>query len=87
MGLTLSRHRYGFIFARLAARGKAAHPMGAGEGNTAPLLKTYVAGKQRAMFHLAACQMKLIVSAPTGAAIFEPSRWRVKVSHGWKPVG
>ena len=32
------------------------------------------------MFHLAACQMKPVVSAPIGAAIIEPFRWRFKVS-------
>ena len=32
------------------------------------------------MFHLAACRMKLLVSAPTGAAVIEPFRWRLKVS-------
>ena len=31
VGLTLSRHRNGSMYARLAARGKEAHPMGAGD--------------------------------------------------------
>ena len=39
------------------------------------------------MFHLAACQMKLVVSAPIGAATFEPFRWRHKVSPGRKAWG
>ena len=30
VGLTLRRHRNGSMYARLAARGKVAHPMGAG---------------------------------------------------------
>ena len=80
MGLTLSRHRKGSMFARHTARGKVAHPMGAGGGNAAPLPKTCAVGMHCARFHLATCQMKLVVSAPTGAAMFEPSRGRLKVS-------
>ena len=67
--------------------GKGGAPDGCGGRQCRTVTKTYVAGMQRAIFHLAACQMKLIVSAPTGAAIFEPSRWRLKVSPTWKGGG
>ncbi len=64
-----------------AERGeRVTRPMGADGNTAAPSPKHTLRACTAQTFHLAACQMKLVVSAPVGAAIYEPFRWRLKVS-------
>ena len=81
VGLTLSRHRHGSKLAAPEARWMTSSPRQRRGGCKARSLHKGMCDWFAVRnFHLAACQMKLVVFAPKGAAIIEPSRWRFKVS-------